>query len=141
MTRPRIVTLCGSTRFKSEFIRANFRETMAGRMVFSVGFFTHADRGYTTTEEEEVALDRLHLAKIDASDEILVINVGGYIGESTARMIAHAKKTGKLVRYLEHWPSKGQIGDSWRIVKEQNNAASETAKEESTAQGLQSGDD
>lgn len=70
-----IVTLCGSTRFKAAFIEANFRETMAGRLVFSVGWFSHADRSrYSPTEAEKNDLDALHLAKIDASDEILVID-------------------------------------------------------------------
>lgn len=112
MGRPTIVTLCGSTRFKEEFIAANFRETMAGRMVFSVGFFSHADASrYNLSEEEKKKLDELHLRKIDASDEILVVNIGGYIGESTAREITHAKATGKRVRYVEDWPMLGQNGE------------------------------
>lgn len=102
LARPRVVTLCGSTRFKQAFIEANFRETMAGRIVLTVGWYSHADaETYTPTPEEKRRLDALHLAKIDLSDEILVINVGGYVGESTAREIAHARSLGKPIRWLE----------------------------------------
>jgi hypothetical protein len=70
-----VVCLCGSTRFKREFIRANFRETMAGKVVLSVGLYSHADAEvYAPTEAEKVALDELHLDKIDLSDEVLVLN-------------------------------------------------------------------
>ena len=46
-------------------------------------------------------LDDMHKRKIDMADEIFVINVGGYIGESTRSEIAYAEKTGKKVNYLE----------------------------------------
>jgi hypothetical protein len=72
---PIIVCLCGSTRFKQEFIAANFRETMAGRIVLSVGLYSHADAvTYAPTEEEKRALDQLHLRKIDLADEVLVLD-------------------------------------------------------------------
>lgn len=115
--RPRIVCLCGSTRFKAEFIEANYRETMAGRIVLSVGWFSHADgHVYTPTEAEKAALDELHLAKIDLADEVLVINPGGYVGPSTTREIAHATATGKPVRYLWSPPEKvaGRASEPWR---------------------------
>lgn len=70
---PRVVCLCGSTRFKAEFVRANERETMAGRIVLSVGFFGHAD-GLELTEAQKATLDELHLRKIDKADEVLVID-------------------------------------------------------------------
>jgi hypothetical protein len=99
---PHIVCLCGSTRFKQAFIEANFRETMAGRIVLSVGWFSHADAAiYTPTQEEKIALDDLHKRKIDHCDEVLVLNVGGYIGESTRSEIAYARQVGKKVRFLE----------------------------------------
>lgn len=40
--RPRVVCLCGSTRFYDEFQRANYERTMAGEIVLSVGFYPHA---------------------------------------------------------------------------------------------------
>jgi hypothetical protein len=106
---PIIVCLCGSTRFFEAFQRANFEETMAGRIVLSVGFYPHSSHqahgeaiGITAQQKHE--LDYLHLQKIDLADEILVLNVGGYIGESTARELAYAQAHGKVVRYLEPHP-------------------------------------
>lgn len=101
MSKPTVVCLCGSTKFKQEFIDANFRETMAGKIVLSVGWFSHADGNvYTPTEEEKAALDELHLRKIDLADEVLILNVGGYIGQSTRRELEYATAQGKVVRYL-----------------------------------------
>jgi len=102
----RIVCLCGSTRFKDAFDDANYRETMAGRIVLSVGFFMHATgnrhgEGVGATPEQKIALDALHLRKIELADEVLVLNVGDYIGDSTGREIAYAHSLGKPVRYLE----------------------------------------
>ena len=99
---PRIVCLCGSTRFKDAFLEATFRETMAGRIVLSVGFFHHAERErYELTAEEKTGLDALHQQKIDLADEVLILNVVGYVGDSTRLEIEHAYLTGKAVRYLE----------------------------------------
>ncbi len=102
--RPKIVCLCGSTRFAKEFADANERETLAGNIVLSVGCFRRtAPDGQREPMEESVkaALDVLHKRKIDLADEVLVLNVGGYIGDSTRSEIEHARKTGKRVRYLE----------------------------------------
>jgi len=104
--RPSVVCLCGSTRFKSAFDDANYTETMAGKIVLSVGFFMHASGNQHgghigCTPEQKVALDILHKQKIDLADEVLVLNVGGYIGESTRSEIEHAKVQGKPIRYLE----------------------------------------
>jgi hypothetical protein len=104
--RPRIVCLCGSTRFYAAFQEANYRETMAGRIVLSVGFYPHAateahgeERG--CTPEEKAALDELHKRKIDLADEVLILNVGGYVGSSTRSELAYARDHGKPVRWLE----------------------------------------
>jgi hypothetical protein len=105
--RPTIVCLCGSTRFFAAFQQANYEETMAGRIVLSVGFYPHAalehghGEGVGHDSTQKVALDALHLQKIDLADEVLVLNVRGYIGSSTRREIAHAEATGKPIRYLE----------------------------------------
>lgn len=105
-TRPTIICLCGSTRFKQQFIEANFRETMAGKIVLSVGWFSHADSEiYAPTEEEKRMLDEVYLHKIDLADEVLVLNVDDYVGESTAREIAYAKSKGKIIRWLVY-PTK-----------------------------------
>lgn len=106
--RYKVVTLCGSTRFKEEFMEAQKRLTLEGKIVISVGLFGHSgdsevwegmDEGTLTRTKE--MLDDMHKRKIDMADEIFVINVGGYIGESTASEIAYAKAAGKAVSYLE----------------------------------------
>ncbi len=102
MITPKIVCLCGSTRFKQQFIEANFRETMAGNIVLSVGWFSHADSNvYTPTEEEKAKLDELHLRKIDLADEVLIINVDNYLGESTQRELEYARAHNKSIRFWE----------------------------------------
>ncbi|MBP3802635.1 MAG: hypothetical protein J6I76_01870 [Oribacterium sp.] len=103
-----VVTLCGSTRFKNEFIETQKRLTLEGNIVISVGLFGHSgddevwdgmDEG--TVSKTKEMLDDMHKRKIDLSDSIFVINVGGYIGESTRSEIEYAKAHGKAVRYLE----------------------------------------
>jgi hypothetical protein len=111
--RPTIVCLCGSTRFWREFQRASLRETMAGKIVLSIGAATGTDDehfGNLPQEEYDrikVELDELHLRKIDLADEVLILNVDGYIGESTGRELAYARRAGKFVRFLEDHPGIG----------------------------------
>lgn len=104
----KVITLCGSTRFKDEFMEAQKRLTLAGNIVISVGLFGHfgdnevwenMDEG-TLTKTKEM-LDDMHRRKIDMADEIFVINVGGYIGSSTRSEIDYAVAAGKPVHYLE----------------------------------------
>lgn len=104
--KPTVVCLCGSTRFKDTFDEANYQETMAGKIVLSVGFFMHASgnkhgEGIGATTEQKVALDELHKRKIDLADEVLILNVGGYIGSSTRSELEYAKAHGKRIRFLE----------------------------------------
>jgi hypothetical protein len=101
--RPRVVTLCGSTRFPDAFLAATRSETLAGKIVISVGLFGHQE-GMDMGGPVKAMLDELHLRKIDMADEILVLNVGGYRGKSTRREIAYAQAHGKPVRYLEPLP-------------------------------------
>lgn len=96
--RPRIVCLCGSTRFKQAFLDANLRETLAGRIVLSVGCFMHADSEPITPEQKQ-ALDVLHKQKIDLADEVLILDVDGYIGDSTRSELTYAEVQGKRVRW------------------------------------------
>ena len=97
----RVITLCGSTRFKDAFLEAQKRLTLEGNIVISVGLFGHAGDDEVWTPGTKEMLDDMHKRKIDMADEIYVINVGGYIGESTRSEIAYAKAAGKPVRYLE----------------------------------------
>lgn len=95
----KIVTLCGSTKFKEEFFKAQKELTLGGYIVISVGLFGHS--GDVLTEDDKVMLDDMHKRKIDMADEIFVINVGGYIGNSTRSEIEYAKFTNKPIKYLE----------------------------------------
>ena len=97
----KVITLCGSTRFKNEFRETQKRLTLAGNIIISVGLFGHSGDDEVWTEGTKEMLDDMHFRKIDMADEIFVINVGGYIGSSTKLEIEYAKKTGKAVRYLE----------------------------------------
>ena len=94
-----VVTLCGSTKFKEEFLRAQRELTLNGCIVITVGLFGHS--GDCITEEEKAMLDDMHKRKIDMADGIYVINVGGYIGSSTKSEIEYAEKNGKYITYLE----------------------------------------
>ncbi len=98
---PTIVCLCGSTRFFQVFQEATLKETLAGKIVLSVGCDTKADEHLALDANTKTKLDVLHLHKIDLADEILVLNVGGYIGESTRREIAYAAQQSKRIRWLE----------------------------------------
>ena len=95
-----MVTLCGSTRFREEFLREQKRLTLAGCIVLSVGLFGHAGDGEVWAEGTKEMLDDMHLRKIDMADEVFVVNPGGYIGESTRREIAYARQNGKSVTFL-----------------------------------------
>ena len=77
------------------------RLTLEGSIVISVGLFGHSGDEEVWKPGTKEMLDDMHLRKIDMADEIFVINVDGYIGESTKREIAFAEKTGKKVIYLE----------------------------------------
>ena len=96
----KIVCLCGSTKFKESFEKATLNESLKGNIVLSVCCFSHYDK-IEWTEEIKKLFDKLHLEKIDLANEILVLNVGGYIGESTSEEIKYAKKQNKKIRYLE----------------------------------------
>lgn len=105
---PEIVCLCGSTRFYDEFQQANYDLTMQGKIVLSVGFYPHSKteagghgEGVGHDSTEKIALDELHKRKIDLADRVFVLNVGGYIGDSTRSEINYAIDHGKPVDYLE----------------------------------------
>ena len=96
-----VITLCGSTRFKDQFLEVQKRLTLAVNIVISVGLFGHSGDDEVWTEGTKEMLDDMHKRKIDMADGIYVINVGGYIGQSTRSEIEYAKANGKEVRYLE----------------------------------------
>lgn len=96
----KVVTLCGSTRFKDQFFEVQKKLTLEGYIVISVGLFGHSGDDEVWTEGVKETLDKMHLSKIDMADEIFVINVDGYIGESTKREIAYAESKGKKINFL-----------------------------------------
>jgi hypothetical protein len=112
--RPTIICLCGSTRFKEAFDEANYQETMKGKIVLSVGFFMHATNNkhgedIGVTPEQKIKLDILHKRKIDLADEVYILNVGGYIGESTKSELEYARKHNKRILFLEKTMSKDNV--------------------------------
>lgn len=105
----RVITLCGSTRFPDAFALANMHLSLQGHIVIGLGMLGHADepRGarFLTSDGDESTpekqgLDQLHFRKIDISDGIYVVNVGGYVGSSTRREIKYAKDRGKTVEWM-----------------------------------------
>lgn len=106
MNRPPIVCLCGSTRFYEQFQKANLEETLKGRIVLTVGFMMHAKEtvhggNVGITNDQKKMLDDLHLRKIDLADEVLIINVGDYMGDSTKREAWYALQQQKRIRLYE----------------------------------------
>lgn len=100
VSKYKIITLCGSTRFKDEFLAEQKRLSLEGNIVISVGLFGHSGDGEAFDKATKAMLDDMHKRKIDLADEIFVINVGGYIGESTRSEIEYARATNKAVRFL-----------------------------------------
>ena len=104
MNKPKVICLCGSTRFVNTFNEYNKKLTLEGNIVLSIEIVAPQSREndpqYVNSEGKKM-LNELHFRKIDLSDEIFVLNVGGYIGKSTANEIAYAHQTGKPVKYLE----------------------------------------
>lgn len=104
---PVIVCLCGSTRFSKAFQQANLQETLAGRIVLTIGADMKSDDDlFADKSPEELKaiksrLDWLHFRKIDLADEVLILNVDGYIGESTRRELEYARSLGRRIRFWE----------------------------------------
>jgi hypothetical protein len=96
----KIVCLCGSTRFKEAFEEANKHETLKGNIVLSVGWYGHCE-DTPVPEEQKESLDELHLDKIRMADEIIFLNVGGYLGDSSLNELDFACKQHKKIRFLE----------------------------------------
>ena len=102
--KPKVVVLCGSTQFMDAFHDADWRETLKGNIVLSVGVVTTSAEGHAGEAlgpDTVEMLDELHWRKIDLADEVLVLNVGGYVGYSTRREIEYAETVQNPIRYLE----------------------------------------
>ena len=97
----KIITLCGSTKYKLDFEKVNLELTLKGKIILQPGCFAHYDN-INITEEQKIKLDLLHKEKILMSDCIYVINVNNYIGLSTKSEINFAIQNNKSVFYLEY---------------------------------------
>lgn len=98
MSSINVITLCGSRRFVKEFEKVEKYLTLKGNVVLTPVFY-HQRNGLNVTQEEAQLLGKIHFKKIDLSDEIFVIDVESYIGESTKKEIAYAKQNNKRIRY------------------------------------------
>lgn len=103
-----VVTLCGSTRFKDEYEEVNRVLELNDWVVLTVASYYHKEKDRSLRRwilKYKKKLDRLHLAKIELSQAIIVIDVGGYVGSSTRNEIRHAVKRKKPVYYWsdESW--------------------------------------
>ena len=96
----KIITLCGSTKFKKEFEEINKKLTLEGNIVLSLGVFSHTD-GEQLSDEQIKMLKDIHKQKIAMSDEIFVINKNSYIGNGLKEEIEYAKQLNKGISYLE----------------------------------------
>ena len=95
------ITLCGSTKFKNVFNRVAQRISLMGHIVLTPTIFSHADN-IELTEEKFQTLKKVHLDKIAMSDAVIIINVDGYIGETTKEEIEYAEKLNKEIIYLKN---------------------------------------
>lgn len=100
ITRPKVICICGSGRFLNEMHNTEERLTLSGCIVLMIGVNTKDAARTDELEKFKPMLDELHLRKIDLSDEVFVVNVDGYIGESTRNEINYAESIGKPIKYL-----------------------------------------
>ncbi len=100
MDKPIIVCLCGSTRFGEAFRAANLKETLAGKIVLTVGCDFKSDDALGLTKQDKKRLDELHFKKIQLADEVFILDVDGYVGESTRNELNFAHSLQKRIRFL-----------------------------------------
>lgn len=102
--KPKIICLCGSTRFIDYYNEWGRKLTLEGMIVLDIELVVpkiEADDPRHSNHQVKTMLDELHLRKIDLADEVMVLNVEDYIGESTRREILYAQEHGKPIRWLE----------------------------------------
>ena len=106
------ITLCGSARFEQEFHEWNEKLTLAGHTVYGLAVYPSSKNGDKNWygDANKQTLDLVHLSKIEESDAIVVLNVGGYVGDSTRREIEWARIRNKKVYYAEAGSQDSWIG-------------------------------
>lgn len=100
-----VITLCGSTKFESEFIEIAQELTLKGNVVLCPVIFTHRDSVGITDDKKKI-LDSIYQKKIDMADEIIIINKNGYIGDSTMKEIEYSIRNNKKIYYLYNCSSE-----------------------------------
>ena len=105
--KPTVVCLCGSTRFTREMLIKQWELTKQGVIVLTWcalpdDYYTGEDKAHIGDQEGvKELIDEVHKRKIDLSDEVFVLNINGYIGDSTRSEIDYAVTNGKPVVYME----------------------------------------
>lgn len=133
----KIVCLCGSTKFKDEFMITARDLTLNGHIVLMPNVFIHKELGILITNNDKERLDNLHKAKIDMADWIFIINKGNYIGKSTKSEIEYAKKNNKTICYLENWSQPILAETECRFCKNPLSLSHKIGRPESAHQMMQ----
>jgi hypothetical protein len=121
-----IVCICGSTRFRQAWVWENARLTQEGYIVLAVGLWGHHNGGGNVlgvelTDERKARLDELHKRKIDLCEWVWVLDIGGYIGDSTRSEIEYAEKIGRPLRYLsQEFPDYQEPADPLATLTAEN---------------------
>ena len=97
-SKPTVVCIVGSTKFKTQILGLTQRETLSGRIVLNHGFFHHVDM-VPISDEKKDELDTLMFRKVDLADQVLVVDINGYKGRSTLAAISYAGAKDKRIRY------------------------------------------
>lgn len=98
--KPKVITICGSSKFKGAILGVTQRLTLQGHIVINHGFFHHQDM-VPITDKQKKDLDDLMFRKIDISDRIHVVNINGYMGTTTVAAVEYARAKDKTVTFEE----------------------------------------
>lgn len=110
MNHVKVVTLCGSRKFRQEFLKTETNLALKGVAVLRPVFFDHFET-IKLTKQQQMELGNAHLRKIELADEVIIMNVNGYIGESTQSEIIYAKKLGKKITYYSDKINQKHLND------------------------------
>ena len=100
--RYKIITLCGSSKFKQDFRRLEKDLTLGGNIVLTVGLFGHSGDSEVWCDDTKELLDDMHMHRINMCDAIYVVNKDFYIGDSTKKEIEYARSIGRKIIYMEN---------------------------------------
>lgn len=95
----KIITICGSMKFVREMMEISEKIELQGNVVLMPIYNPSRPNKEAFTNEEILILDEMHRERIKLSDAILVVNIDGYIGNSTSKEIEFAKLLNKEIIY------------------------------------------